>query len=74
MIPDDAPLRELELEVLTSLFTPDELVELRRLVRRAQFDNNYHVEFRTRHPDCNPQATVETLALDSLLTKLAELT
>ena len=57
----------------TDLFRADELIELRRLIKQTKSGNDLHVEFRTQHPDCNPQATREVMALDSLLAKLADI-
>ena len=56
----------------TDLFSADELIELRRLIKQTKSGNDLHVEFRTQHPDCNPHAPREALARDSLLAKLAD--
>ena len=56
-----------------SALTSDERVELLRLIKQTKSANDLHVEFRTQHPDCNPRATREALALDSLLSKLANI-
>lgn len=51
----------------------DEFAQLGRLIRETKSGNDLHVDFRSRHPDTNPQMTRDVLALDSLLDKLAQI-